>query len=344
MKKRKSSSGGAALHLGSGYQARVAGWLAAEILSGGQGKPFSPGGVVALLRGETQESVDDLLVGTTENRYGFIQAKRAIDFSEKVDSDFGSVIDQMVRQVVERPADGVRRPWTRELSPANDRLLLITSSRSSEKIKVLLKDVLVRARSLAKGQPLSDAAANEAERTVLDATIATAMSYWNRATGAEATVQEIHNLLSLMSIQVLDVEAGEIGEREAIRILGTQVIVDRQQEGAAWSSVLKKCRTMMESRSGLNADELRQHLEEDGIELKSPEPSQRELQRRQVISEQIDKLIDEARDAVQQQEFGKGELLLQRIERDHGSHLNTIQHFMVLTNYGYTEIGCVGPM
>jgi tetratricopeptide (TPR) repeat protein len=343
VKKRKSSSGGAALHLGSGYQARVAGWLAAEILSGGQGKPFSPGGVVALLRGETQESVDDLLVGTTENRYGFIQAKRAIDFSEKVDSDFGSVIDQMVRQVVERPADGVRRPWTRELSPANDRLLLITSSRSSEKIKVLLKDVLVRARSLAKGQPLSDAAANEAEGTVLDATIATAMSYWNRATGAEATVQEIHNLLSLMSIQVLDVEAGEIGEREAIRILGTQVIVDRQQEGAASSSVLKKCRTMMESRSGLNADELRQHLEEDGIELKSPEPSQRELQRRQVISEQIDKLIDEARDAVQQQEFGKGELLLQRIERDHGSHLNTIQHFRVLTNYGYTEIGLRRP-
>jgi hypothetical protein len=153
------------------------------MLSGGQGKPFSPGGIVALLRGETQESVDDLLVGTTENRYGFIQAKRAIDFSEKVDSDFGSVLDQMVRQVVERPANGVRRPWTRDLTPANDRLLLITGSRSSEKIKVLLKNVLARARSLAKGQPLIDAAVNDAEQTVLKGTIATAMIYWNRATG-----------------------------------------------------------------------------------------------------------------------------------------------------------------
>ena len=204
-----------------------------------------------MLRGETQESVDDLLVGTTENRYGFIQAKRAIDFSEKVDSDFGSVIDQMVRQVVERPTDGVRRPWTRELTPANDRLLLITSSRSSEKIKVLLRDILVRARSLAKGQPLIDAAVNDAERTVLEATIATAMSYWRRATGAEATEQDIQNLLSLMSIQVLDMEDGEGGEREAVRTLGTQVIVDRQQEGAGWSSVLQACRTMVERRSGL---------------------------------------------------------------------------------------------
>ena len=168
-----------------------------------------------------------------------------------------------------------------------------------------------------------DAAVNDTEHTVLEATIATAMSYWKRATVADATEQDIQNLLSLISIQVLDVEAGEIGEREAVRTLGTQVIVDRQQEGAAWSSVLKACRTMVESRSGLNADELRQHLEEAGIELKSPEPSQRQLQRGQVISEQVDKLIDEARDAVRQQEFGKGELLLQRIERDHGSHLNT---------------------
>jgi tetratricopeptide (TPR) repeat protein len=249
----------------------------------------------------------------------------------------------MVRQVVDKPADGVRRPWTRELTPANDRLLLVTSSRSSEKIKVHLKDVLIRAKSLVKGQPLSDAAISDAERTVLGATTVTAMSYWNRATGAEATEQDIQNLLSLMSIQVLDMEDGEGGEREAVRTLGTQVIVDRQQEGAAWSSILQACRKMVERRSELNADELRQHLKEDGIELKSPEPSQRELQRRQVISEQIDKLIDEARDAVKQQKFGKAEMLLQRVERDHGSQLNIIQRFRILTNYGYAEIGLGRP-
>lgn len=138
-------------------------------------------------------------------------------------------------------------------------------------------------------------------------------------------------------------EDGEGGEREAVRNLGTQFIVDRQQEGAAWSSVLQACRKMVERRSGLNADELRQHLKGDGIELKSPEPSQRELQRRQVISEQIDKLIDEARDAVKPQEFGKGEMLLHRIERDHRSQLNINQRSRVLTNYGYAEIGLGRP-
>lgn len=109
-----------------------------------------PRGHIRVTSRGDQESVDDLLVGTTENRCGFIQAKRAIDFSEKVDSDFGSVIDQMVRQVVDKPADGVRRPWTRELTPANDRLLLVTSSRSSEKIKVHLRGVSAPSR-LRKG-------------------------------------------------------------------------------------------------------------------------------------------------------------------------------------------------
>jgi tetratricopeptide (TPR) repeat protein len=341
--KRNSSSGGAALHLGSGYQVRVTAWLAVEMLSGGQGRPFAPGGVVAMLRGETQESVDDLLVGTIESRYAFIQAKRAIDFSENPESDFGSVIDQMVRQVVEKPADGIRRPWSRELSAANDRLILVTTSRASEKVKVQLKDVLSRARSLAPGQPLSDAAATDLERSVLTTTIATVRHYWKLAAGDQATEQDIHNLLSLISVQVLDVEAGEVAEREALRTLGTQVVMDREQEGAAWSSVLHACRTMVESRSGINLDELRRHLEADGIELRSPEPSQKELQRKQVISEQIDKLIDEARDAVRQQEFEKGDMLLKRIERDHGSQLNLIQRFRILTNYGYTELGLGRP-
>ena len=45
------------MHRGSDYQARVAAWLAVEMLAEGQGRPFSPGGRITLLRGETQESI-----------------------------------------------------------------------------------------------------------------------------------------------------------------------------------------------------------------------------------------------------------------------------------------------
>lgn len=53
---RYSSCGGAGMHLGSEYQVRVGAWLAVEMLAEGQGRPFSPGGRISILRGETQES------------------------------------------------------------------------------------------------------------------------------------------------------------------------------------------------------------------------------------------------------------------------------------------------
>ena len=102
------------MHLGSEYQVRVAAWLAVEMLAEGQGL-FAPGDRVSMLRGETQESVDDLLVGTASDHYGFIQAKRKVSFSERPNSEFTSVIDQAVRQVAGRDNDGIVRPWSRPL-------------------------------------------------------------------------------------------------------------------------------------------------------------------------------------------------------------------------------------
>jgi len=53
--------------------------------------------------------MDDLLVGTATDRYGFIQAKRRLSFSAKPDSEFTSVIDQAVRQI----GTSSPRPWSR---------------------------------------------------------------------------------------------------------------------------------------------------------------------------------------------------------------------------------------
>jgi len=331
------------MHLGSEYQVRVAAWLAVEMLAGRHGEPLGAGGTIELLRGETQESVDDLLVGTVETKYGFIQAKRALDFSDKLNSDLASVIDQMVRQVVVTPEQGSRRPWSRELSPATDRLLLVTGPRSSEKVRVVLRDVLKRARSLAPGQPLSDAAVTEAERAVLQTTVTVVRHFWKAAGGEEATDAQVHSLLSLMSIEVLDVEEGQLAEREAKRTLGTMIIADVEQEGAAWSSVLKACRRMVTERSGLNLDSVRQHLQSDGIALKTAGLSSKEAERAQAQSNQIDKLIDEARDAIRQFDHPRARLLLERIERDHSSQLNNAQRFRVISNHGFAALGLGRP-
>jgi len=73
----------------------------------GKAVPFSR---FCLLRGETQESVDDLLVGTVSERYGFIQAKRKACFSDRLNGDFVSVLDQAVRQIAAQANDGIAGP------------------------------------------------------------------------------------------------------------------------------------------------------------------------------------------------------------------------------------------
>jgi hypothetical protein len=80
------------MHLGSEYQVRVAAWLAVEMLAEGHGL-FATGDRVSMLRGETQESVDDLLVGTVSEHYGFIQAKRKVSFSDRIAEPLGVVIE-----------------------------------------------------------------------------------------------------------------------------------------------------------------------------------------------------------------------------------------------------------
>jgi hypothetical protein len=90
---------------------------------------------------------------------------------------------------------------------------------------------------------------------------------------------EVLSVLALLSVEVLDVEQGGHGEREAIRTLSTVVIEDPNQEGAAWSSVLKAARKMVTDRSGLDLASVRRQLLEDGIALRAAPSYRRDIER-----------------------------------------------------------------
>ena len=92
------------------------------------------------------------------------------------------------------------------------------------------------------------------------------------------------SVLSLLSVEILDVEPGGQGEREAIRTLSTVVIEDPNLEGAAWSSVLKAARKMVTERSGLDLAAVRQQLMEDGISLRAADSFRRDIERLQSLS------------------------------------------------------------
>ena len=101
--------------------------------------------------------------------------------------------------------------------------------------------MLNRAAGLAPGQPLADAAVTDAEKRNSQSEEASVRTRWEAVTGHTPSEGEVLSVLSLLSVEVLDVEPGGLGEREAIRTLSTVVIEDPSLEGAAWSSVLKAC-------------------------------------------------------------------------------------------------------
>lgn len=211
MPRTRSSAGGSAMQGGADYQNSVAAWFAVKMLAERDAQPIAPPGTVVYVRSETQEAVDDLLVGTEAENYAFIQAKRKLSFSSLLTSELASVFRQCVRQYL-HPQEENLRPWSRVLEPSRDRFLLVTSSESAEQLCKDLAKVFERISGLLPKQAISEAALTAKERSVLDAAIEHVRREWKSETGNEPTSDQTKALLSLMRVVTLDVEAGGVHE------------------------------------------------------------------------------------------------------------------------------------
>ena len=251
---------------GASYQNQVAAWLATKMLSEGSPDPVGPRGKIIYLASETGEAVDDLLVGTDSDSYGFIQAKRRLSLSSLPNSPLASTINQAVRQIVSPPESG-RRPWSRALNPDFDRIILVTSSTSGEPIITHLRKLLRRIPGLAPAQSLSDAAATAEESRAFSIVIEHLNREWTQEAGRPPTEAEQRLFLRLLDVEVLDVGPGERDESAAKTELRTVVLAPGGQEHLAWNSLISICARTAVERTGFSIPALRNALREDGILL-----------------------------------------------------------------------------
>jgi hypothetical protein len=123
------TGGGSATQAGINYQNRVAPWLAVRILAEQDASPLwglPASSTLEFLRCETEQPVDDIMIGTSDGGHAFIQVKRSLNMDSSEDSALASTISQFVRQFITyRGTAGGARPWERPLDAWRDRLLLI---------------------------------------------------------------------------------------------------------------------------------------------------------------------------------------------------------------------------
>lgn len=101
--------------------------------------------------------MDDIQVTTSAAGRIFIQAKHSLALATSIKSDLASCIDQFTRQYV---LASVNAP----LDPGKDRLVIATSQRSPETIRVVLPSLLSKLQDLSSGQAADDAMLNEKEK------------------------------------------------------------------------------------------------------------------------------------------------------------------------------------
>lgn len=290
-------SGGAAAQIGIGYQNRVAAWMCVRILAEREATPLWGLKTTVTfddIRCETEQPVDDILVGTSEGGHAFINVKHTVTKSEGADSALGSAINQFVRQFISHRGEATgRRPWERQLDPDIDRLVLVTGSKSSNAIKEHLPRVLTHLRGLPGRGGIDAPATNREEAEILTVVRWHIARAWRDSTGEDAAEEDELQLLKFLWVETLDVEENKAGEREAKDMLRAAVVSEPGQADAAWDALVTACAGYASRQGGADRLLLQQQLLKAGIRVKAPSSYRKDIAQLRSQSEQTLRALQE---------------------------------------------------
>ena len=275
-KQLRQTAGGIAEASGGYYQSKVAAWVAVNILKGSKfvnlwDLPIS----IILDRVECQvrQPVDDIMITTSDQGYLFIQCKNRLVFGESPDSEVSSVLGQFVRQFLKsnetrnnKSDVGLDSRPGRTLEYGRDRLILVTTSGSSSKVKETLPKILLRVRSSIEGDPLENIALNKDEEDILKILCRHINLAWEKYESRNPSNEEIRALLKFCWVQILDIDQGSSSEREARELLRSITLSPEHAENA-WNILLNHFACCHENAIGATRSQL-----EDLLSIKNNIP------------------------------------------------------------------------
>lgn len=275
--------GGAATAGGVNFQAYVTAWFEVHILAESDATPpwdFPADTIIEWLACETSNYPDDLLIGFSGNRNIFGQVKRNVSSSDDPKSSLGRSFDQFVRQYNLTSVDtSITTGFPKAFNRKKDLCVLIVSPKSSNPIKIELPKILRRIGSMPLGETLSNAAHNEQERKTLKRVISLIERLWKQAKGDSPTDKEIHQFLTHVRVQELDVEQNGKDSSKAEELLRSAVLTDPTQSRAAWHSLVTYSQQLITDRAACDIRALQEHLTGESITLQAPRSYRTDIER-----------------------------------------------------------------
>ncbi|MBG21413.1 MAG: hypothetical protein CML31_15925 [Rhizobiales bacterium] len=203
------------------------------------------------VRFESEAPVDDILIGTSDGGWVFIQCKTSLSLSGVLDSPLGKTADEIVRLWYVCQSSNAAFGWNRPLDANRDRIVIGVSPSAAASIRETLPAALRAFRSpSAAPLPQGATGALATMRDLLEKS-------WLRLTGEAALPGEIDSMLRLLRVIEFDLEGG--AQAAAIETLRGALAVPETAK-SAWAAVQSQCTTLMSGRRGTDSTDLRRLL------------------------------------------------------------------------------------
>ena len=230
----------------------------------------------------------------------FAQVKTALSLSESLDSEFGKTVEQIVRQWRTCVAGTGERGWDRNLVPGHDRMLIAVGPNASGTIAGDL------AAALASLQAPSAAALPQAQQKALNKLRALFAAAWQKIVGAVPSTEDVNSALLFLTVLQFDLDGPD--RVAAIETLA-HAMEDASAATGAFSAIERVCQSLMATRRGTDANDLRRSLARSGLRLRSAPTYQPDIKRLRAYSARIQSHLS------QYEETKVGDVQI-KIERD----------------------------
>ena len=236
--------GGAAVNAGADFQQRLAALLMAHMLCEVPSISFL--GIredleINEVRFETNDSIDDLVIETSHGRV-FVQAKRSLNLSNLIGSEYSSVLKQFVAQFATS-------------NEQHDRYVIATTSKASQKITKELK-------KLTEAMRLNETGGDENPKTqveleVISKTQTLIESHYKAFTGVELLKAEFEKIFSRIYVATVEIEEGSALEHAVIILLAAKSNVSPD---LIWGALISFCLTLAKDRLSIDKEGLNDRM------------------------------------------------------------------------------------